>query len=161
MIEIRKYNNNYRENRQLARELYRLSQKAFKTGSPWTENQFLEDVQQENKEYYLAFDNQFVIGYAAFQRMFEESELLNLAVNPNYQRMGIGKKLLQRALHDQAEEQVEKIFLEVREANHCARNFYLKNGFKEIGRRKSYYHNPNEDAVIMMARISRKEIEND
>lgn len=75
----------------------------------------------------------------------DEHELLNLAVLPEYRRRGIA-----RALLDYAKSRSPGLwFLEVRESNDAARTFYKSNGFSDFGKRKGYYRDPEEDAVVM------------
>jgi ribosomal-protein-alanine N-acetyltransferase len=73
-----------------------------------------------------------------------ESEILNLAVSPEHRRRGIGRALLLAAC-----EQAATFFLEVRRNNHGGIEFYRQCGFREAGRRKDYYRNPPEDAIVM------------
>ena len=78
-----------------------------------------------------------------------EGHVTNIAVSPDYRRMGIGEKLL-KALFDVAEErEMIGITLEVRISNTAAQKMYTKNGFKPEGFRKRYYSDTGEDAVIM------------
>jgi len=74
-----------------------------------------------------------------------EYEVLNLAVAPSVRRCGFGRELMsafvQRSMGD--------IFLEVRDANQAARNFYKSIGFREIAVRREYYDNPPDDGVVM------------
>jgi len=73
-----------------------------------------------------------------------ESEILNLAVAPQYRRRGIGGALLRAACEQPAE-----LFLEVRRSNLSGIEFYRRCGFQEVGRRKDYYRDPPEDAIVM------------
>jgi ribosomal-protein-alanine N-acetyltransferase len=73
-----------------------------------------------------------------------EREILNLAVAPRFRRSGAATLLLQQELKSAA-----NLFLEVRESNQAARNLYKKLGFQEIARRKAYYRNPLESAIVM------------
>lgn len=76
------------------------------------------------------------------------SELENLAVAAEWRGRGIGSALLDRFLAAAGELQVEGITLEVRESNHRARALYEKYGFSMNGRRRSYYRDPEEDAIL-------------
>lgn len=160
-MEILTYKQSMFSAEQLANELYELSQQAFASGSPWSVQQFLGDLCEDNKDYYLAVKNGQMLGYAAFQRIFEESELLNIAVLADKQHQKIGTKLLSIALQDQAKQNVEKVFLEVRVSNWPAQQLYQRHGFQEVNRRKQYYHQPVEDAVIMMALLTEGEENHD
>ena len=72
----------------------------------------------------------------------------NIVVSPAARRTGIGKRLLDALLQAARETNNAAVFLEVRESNHEARAFYEHVGFKLDGRRKSYYFNPSEDAIL-------------
>ncbi|MBI3472110.1 MAG: ribosomal protein S18-alanine N-acetyltransferase [Candidatus Solibacter usitatus] len=74
-----------------------------------------------------------------------EYEILNLAVDPALRRRGIARRLLEQTL----ETRPGKYFLEVRESNTAARNFYISMGFQIAGRRPSYYEDPSEAAIVM------------
>jgi ribosomal-protein-alanine N-acetyltransferase len=82
-------------------------------------------------------------------KLFNESEILNIAVHPNFQRKGVAQELFETFIMFCRRKEIKEIWLEVRASNLKARTFYEKNGFKEMYRRKNYYTNPPEDAVIM------------
>jgi ribosomal-protein-alanine N-acetyltransferase len=73
-----------------------------------------------------------------------EREILNLAVATRFRRSGAATLLLQQELKQPA-----SLFLEVRESNQAARNLYKKLGFQEIDKRRAYYRNPPESAIVM------------
>jgi ribosomal-protein-alanine N-acetyltransferase len=73
-----------------------------------------------------------------------EREILNLAVEPRFRRLGVATYLLQNEIQSG-----DVYFLEVRESNAPARSLYSKFGFVEIGRREEYYANPTETAIVM------------
>lgn len=73
-----------------------------------------------------------------------EREILNVAVDPRYRRLGIATALIKRALRSRATH-----FLEVRESNLAAQNLYRKLGFVEVARRPEYYTSPVETAIVM------------
>lgn len=83
-----------------------------------------------------------VIGFIASRAVACESEVLNIVVVPSWRRQSVATELLQTITS-------EEIFLEVRESNLVARQLYRKLGFEEYGRRKSYYEDPSEDALLM------------
>jgi len=74
-----------------------------------------------------------------------ETELLNLAVAPEFRRHGVARKLVESLL----EESPGVVFLEVRESNRAARRFYNHMGFQEVSRRSAYYQAPPEAAIVM------------
>lgn len=87
----------------------------------------------------------FICGYLIANQMADESELLRVAVTEEYRQKGIGRCLLEYYLTDI---HGNRYFLEVRESNAAARRLYEKYGYKALGFRKAYYHEPEEAAVI-------------
>lgn len=78
-----------------------------------------------------------------------EIEIYNIGVASNYQRNGIGKRLLSGLIEAAAQYSRTTIWLEVRESNAKAIDFYKANGFDAVFKRKNFYTHPPEDAVIM------------
>lgn len=112
--------------------------------SPWKLEQIQADIEQESISYFLAVDEgSQVLGFVALQETLYEVEILQIAVKRAFQGQGLAQQLLAQ-LPDQKE-----IFLEVRVSNQPAQGLYKKMHFEEIARRKNYYHDPIEDAVIM------------
>ena len=111
--------------------------------SPWKLEQIQADIEQASSSYFLALDKGQVLGFVAIQETLYEAEVLQIAVKPAFQGQGLAQQLLAQ-LPDQKE-----IFLEVRVSNQVAQGLYKKMHFEEIARRKNYYHDPIEDAVIM------------
>lgn len=111
--------------------------------SPWKLEQIEADIEQESTSYFLAMEEDQVLGFVALQETLYEAEVLQIAVKRAFQGRGLAQQLLAQ-LPDQKE-----IFLEVRVSNQLAQGLYKKMHFEEIARRKNYYHDPIEDAVIM------------
>lgn len=87
-----------------------------------------------------------IVGFAVARRLAEgESELLNLAVHKAFRRRGIGRQLFAELTSGHPGD----LWLEVRESNTAARNFYKNLGLREAGRRPQYYHNSGEGAIVM------------
>jgi len=94
------------------------------------------------------------LGFLVAHHVAPEWELENIIVSRSARRMGVGTQLLQSLLHAARETHSGSVFLEVRESNEAARTLYGKLGFGETGRRKSYYANPLEDAILYSFTVS-------
>lgn len=90
-----------------------------------------------------------IAGYIIYSNVAGESELLRVAVDESCRGKGYASILMKEMLKNLAEEQTEKCILEVRSQNAVAIGLYNKFGFTEIGVRKGYYKEPDEDALIM------------
>ena len=91
-------------------------------------------------------------GAVASREAVGEAEILNLAVGASWRRRGIGRRLMERAVEEAISRGVGRIFLEVRESNAGARAFYARLGFAGEGRRRNYYRDPAEDALLLSRR---------
>lgn len=89
-----------------------------------------------------------VVGFLVARHIAPEWELENIVIAPAARRKGLGKRLLDTLLARASETNSDAVFLEVRESNAGARAIYEKLGFQISGRRKSYYADPEEDAVL-------------
>lgn len=88
------------------------------------------------------------LGFLVARRISPEWELENIVVAPAARRTRIGQQLLKALLDTAKKTNSESVFLEVRDSNTAARAFYEKTGFRQVGRRKSYYQDPVEDAYL-------------
>lgn len=114
----------------------------------WSKEDFLRTFKNPQSLLVGAFLENELVGGSQFSYLFEEAELLNIAVAKKVQKKGLGSSLIQKGQQELACFGVEKIFLEVRESNLSAQKLYEKNGFLLLSRRKNYYHHPLEDALI-------------
>jgi ribosomal-protein-alanine N-acetyltransferase len=95
-----------------------------------------------------------VVGFAAFHRVMDEAEVLNLAVAPAHQRRGIARALLEAARRRLQQAGAKRVFLEVRAANQPALGLYFSLGFTLHSRRKNYYHDPEDDACVLWLELA-------
>lgn len=120
---------------------------------PWTEEGFREELSKPFSYLYVAraVDSLYpsILGYVCLWILMDELHILNLAVHPAYRRQGIGSRLLRFSLRLGKAAKVEVAALEVRPSNEAAINLYKEAGFVEMGRRRHYYSETNEDAIIM------------
>lgn len=94
-----------------------------------------------------------VVGLVVTGVAADEMEILNLAVEPDWRRRGVGTALVETALEHGRRSGAKRVFLEVRESNQAARGFYRRQGFAVAGRRPRYYRRPDEDAVVMARQV--------
>ncbi|MEG4057594.1 ribosomal protein S18-alanine N-acetyltransferase [Microcoleus sp. Pol7_B2] len=90
-----------------------------------------------------------LIGLGCLWAILEEAHITILAIHPRFQGQGLGQALLWDLLKKAHYRQLERATLEVRESNLAAVSLYQKFGFKEAGRRKRYYEDTGEDALVM------------
>jgi len=95
-----------------------------------------------------------ITGFVLGRQIGNEAEILNLAILPEKRRRGEGRALLEKALAEFQTRGVRRVFLEVRESNVKAIAFYKKHGFSETGRRKAYYREPEEAALLMEQQLN-------
>ena len=120
-------------------------------GDPWPPSAF-SSLPANSRVYFTVArerPSDRLAGYVIGWYVMDEGEVANLAVAPDARGQGIGSALLEGLLADAASRGVTRVFLEVRESNQRARRLYSAAGFTEIGRRKRYYRNPVEDALIL------------
>lgn len=94
-----------------------------------------------------------VLGFAAFQRLIDEAELRNIAVDPEHQHQGVGKALLLEARKRLLQAGTKRLFLEVRQSNKSALGLYYSAGFALLSERKEYYRDPPEDAYVLSLQL--------
>ena len=99
---------------------------------------------------FTAVEDGKVIAYVIGRLIAPEGEIYRVAVAPHKRQRGIGYRLLDYAVKTSKGQGLERLFLEVRSRNIPARKLYTAYGFKEIGIRKNYYKNPQDDAIIML-----------
>lgn len=121
---------------------------------PWSEDMLAEELYNDNASFIVAeADDGTVLGYAGLTVVLDEGYINNIAVRNKYRRMGVADALLGTFIHF-AEAHLAFLTLEVRASNDKAISLYTKNGFVQEGRRKDYYKDPKEDAIIMTRRFS-------
>ena len=115
---------------------------------PWSEKSILSELENPLSCWLVAMDGERLAGYVGSQTVLGESDMMNLAVDPDYRRKGLGKELILSLIEALRQRESRCLTLEVRDSNAPARALYEGLGFQEIGRRKNYYRNPKEDALI-------------
>jgi len=90
-----------------------------------------------------------IVGMIVAWLLVDEAHIATIATHPEYRRQGIAQKLLTYALRYLSKEGAVSSFLEVRESNIAAQEMYRKFGYETVGRRRRYYKDNNEDAILM------------
>lgn len=119
---------------------------------PWSLESFRESMELEHTIYLVAEEDGNIMGYCGMYRVFNEGEIVNVAVAEAYRRRQVASKLLEQLFIESSELKVDNFFLEVRESNEAAIQLYKKLGFIEAGIRKNFYEKPRENAIFMWKR---------
>lgn len=126
-----------------------VEEKCFAT--PWSRESFWRDASSSDAYYLLAIDEELnrVVGYVGCWILAYEGSITNVAIDPEYRRQGIGRKMLLKLIEIVKEKGVTALTLEVRVSNEPAIKLYEGLGFSSVGQRPKYYTNPVEAAEIM------------
>lgn len=116
---------------------------------PWSERSVASELENPLSLWLVMTDGDTVAGYVGSQSVMGEADMMNLAVQPDYRRQGIGEKLVSALVKELAQSDVHCLTLEVRASNEAAIALYGKLGFAQVGRRPRYYEKPREDALIL------------
>ena len=116
---------------------------------PWKREDFFRELNKNFAEYIVGEIDEKIVAYAGAWISFNEAEVMNVAVDENFRGLGIGKKLFAELIKICKNRGATAITLEVRPSNLPAIKIYENFGLKSVGRRKNYYDNPTEDALIM------------
>lgn len=144
-----------RANAEMAAEMAQIERESFGGAHAWSENSIRQTLENAAAIAFCTFAEDgamtaCVLGTA----LYGEGELLHIATRPQYRGIGCGYALLTALLSAMRAAGTETVYLEVRESNAPAIGLYKKCGFTACGKRKRYYKEPVEDAVLMMCRLS-------
>src|SRR6266511_2322125 len=117
---------------------------------PWPERSFRFELSANpaSRCWVTELDGK-VVGMIVVWLIVDEAHVATLATHPEFRRQGIAQGLLSHALRHLIEEGAHSSFLEVRESNVPAQEMYRKFGYEETGRRRRYYKDNDEDAILM------------
>jgi ribosomal-protein-alanine N-acetyltransferase len=122
--------------------------------NPWPENTYRYELRENRAAHLLVIQSREsaqVIGVAGFWLVVDEAHISTFAVRPDWRGRGVGAVLLDGMLRQAAGLMAGKALLEVRAGNRAAQALYRKFGFQIVGRRKGYYKDNGEDAILMTA----------
>ena len=129
-------------------EVLEIEKKSF--ADPWSRRLFKETLSfPHSVNFVLRESTGALLGYVNFYLIGEEAHMLNLAIHPDFRKKGVATHLLNYTIDFLKRRKAANFFLEVREGNRDAIALYRKFGFQMIGRRKRYYVETNEDALVM------------
>ncbi|MHC0064014.1 ribosomal protein S18-alanine N-acetyltransferase [Nostoc sp. UIC 10890] len=130
--------------------LLELDQACF--GGLWTMEGYQRELDSPNSDLLGLFSpvsNSMLLGMGCFWSILDEAHITILAVHPQYHRQGMGAALLYALIKTACDRKMERATLEVRASNLGAISLYQKFGFKTAGRRRRYYQDNDEDALIL------------
>ena len=127
-------------------QIFNLEKEIFKN-SAFSKSYLNTLIKGDNSFIYVYLIDDKVCGYLMILDSIDVYEILAIATIEKYRNKGIAQGLLDKI-------RIKNIFLEVRESNKVAINFYKKNNFKEISIRKNYYSEPTENAIIMKLEVN-------
>jgi ribosomal-protein-alanine N-acetyltransferase len=120
--------------------------------NPWHESTFRGEIQHRPISFpYVVVHSVLrkVIGYIIYWQIGEEVQINNIAVHPDFRRLGIGEAVLRQVIEEVKLRGVRLVTLEVRPSNTAALSLYKKIGFRLLTIRRGYYSNPVEDALVL------------
>lgn len=128
-----------------------LQVEAASFSNPWTREMFLQELRNVNVSYgyVLKTPERLTVAFCTIWIVVDEIHINNLAVHPAYRGRGLGRALLVSILRLWSGRGAARATLEVRESNAVAINLYMTLGFRVAGRRRNYYTEPVEDALIL------------
>lgn len=137
--------------------------------SYWSKNDYQNEIERVDSFMLSARVEQSVVGFIAARLtassassaptmepkiVLPEADIMNIGVLPSFQKQGIGWRLLDSFFKECERKDVSNIWLEVRESNVQARDFYRRNRFIEVQKRPGFYSNPTEDAVLLKRKLN-------
>lgn len=124
--------------------------------SPWSIENYLTEIKSPNSHCAVARENNEIDGFivASLNSQEQIAEIYNIGVLFTKRGKGIGSALILELINKCRSRNITAAFLEVRESNTAAINFYLSKGFVSNGRRRHFYSNPVEDALLMKIKLN-------
>jgi ribosomal-protein-alanine N-acetyltransferase len=122
--------------------------------TPWSERSYRFELERNpTSRLFVAesigHEEPAIVGFVGYWLIVDEVHISTIAVHPDFRRMGIGEKMLLKALDQAIRSGASLATLEVRVTNQAAVDLYHKHGFQIVGRRSRYYRDNNEDALLM------------
>ena len=122
-------------------------------GQPWSAASIATYMEKGNTIFLVAKHEEKIAGYAAVMCVLDEGNLVSIAVDEKYRKLGIASELLDIVYEEAKERGVTSINLEVRQSNTPAIKLYEKEKFEQVGQRKNFYKKPEEDALLFLKKL--------
>jgi ribosomal-protein-alanine N-acetyltransferase len=132
-------------------EIARLEKLCF--SDPWVKENFREELRHRFSVPLVVKSGPTIIGYMCLWHIDDQIEIANFAVSPDFRGRGVGRRMMAEVLREADQRGCTNLILSVRESNLPAIGLYTSHGFVEIHRRKGYYREPAEDAIIMVKKL--------
>ncbi len=127
----------------------------------WSKAAFEEELNSPLSTLFVAVqEDGEIAGYLVLRCVYDEGEIINVAVAPKFRRLGCGRFLMESAFTQAKKAGLSVLMLEVRRSNHAAIKLYERFGFEKVGERKNYYYDPIEDAILMTCFLEKNEVVN-
>lgn len=121
---------------------------------PWTTDIFYQEILDNKHAHYFVLQlEKEIVGYIGIWIVFEEAQITNVAIRPEYRGKQLGEKLFGYTMQYAMSMGAERVSLEVRQSNIPAQKLYRKFGFMPGGIRKNYYTDNQEDAIVMWVNL--------
>lgn len=117
--------------------------------TPWSESSIRSELDNEWAIWLVAMEGDALAGYLGVQYGPDGGDILTIATDPAFRGRGVAKQLIAAMTETLKQKGLQWLTLEVRPSNASALGLYEKMGFRQVGRRKRYYTNPTEDALLM------------
>jgi ribosomal-protein-alanine N-acetyltransferase len=120
--------------------------------NPWTREMLYRELRQSDvaRVYVLRLPGHRVAAFCACWCIYDELHINTIAVDPNLRRSGLASALMKHLMADAARQGARRALLEVRRSNFPAQRLYERLGFIVAGVRRSYYTQPDEDALLLL-----------
>lgn len=116
---------------------------------PWSRQSLFSFLKREDTVFLVAEKEEEILGYCGYLQVFDEADILNVAVKEKYRGRHIGTNMIEKLIETGKKNGISQFTLEVRQSNLRAIHIYEKAGFVSVGIRKNFYEKPAENAVIM------------
>ncbi len=136
-------------------DLLIIEQESF--SDPWPKSLLIEEMRRKNPDGVWIYEDNppNISGFLCMRSLCGELEILNIAVQKELRRKGIGIQLMRFAIQTAKKMNYSGVILEVRESNTAAQALYEHLGFIVTGRRPRYYNRPKEDAILYTLDLSK------